>query len=476
MPLLSEAARHLVYPTAIEDSTFFAVQDRLAEVGIEFDDWQQGLGQIALGLDASGEYAATIGGVVASIPRQVGKTFTVGSLLVGLSIEYPGLRSIWTSHHGSTTKNTLMSMQGLVRKPRIWAHVLNVYTNNNDLRIVFENGSEIKFGAREHGFGRGMDAVDMLVFDEAQKLGLKALEDMVPATNQARNPHGGLVFFIGTPPRPVDDCEVFAAKRAQALAGNPDDDMVFVEFSADPDASPDDRSQWPIMNPSYPKRTPLKSMLRMRKNLPDEDAWRREAMGIWDDAAALAIVPDDRWETLIADGPEPGKTPDSFGVAAHDGQFSVIACWADDEDRHLEEVFAHGRLDLVCDWLVSAARRRIPVLVPNYGAAAPLHPMLQAKRVNAKSANSGDVGRGCELLVEGCKAGWLTHADQVALADSIAGARKKLGRDGAAWTYDLKTSTQNAPAMGMALALAGAAGVRRPGGSDARPKRKAVIG
>lgn len=86
--------------------------------------------------------------------------------------------------------------------------------------------------------------------------------------------------------------------------------------------------------------------------------------------------------------------------------------------------------------------------------------MLQAKRVNVRSASSGDVGRGCELLVAGCKAGWLTHADQVALADSIAGARKKLGRDGAAWTFDLKTSTQNAPAMGTALALAGAAKTR----------------
>jgi len=465
-----------VYPSTIKSSAFPKVQDKLLSVGVKFDPWQQGFGTIALGVDGpdcTGKWASTIGGVVASIPRQVGKTFTIGHLLIGLCLLFPGLRAIWTSHHLRTTGNTFRSMQGMVRKKKVWPHIESVRLVNGEQEILFKNGSVIMFGARALGFGRGMDKIDIEVFDEALILPLRALEDMVPATNQAQNPHGGLLFFIGTPPRPTDEGESFTAKRQQALDGNADDDMVYVEFSADPDADPNDRSQWPIMNPSYPSRTPLESMLRMRKNMPDEDAWRREAMGVWDAEASMDVVSATRWEQLKAIGPEPEAPPSSFGVAAHDGQFSVVACWAGGDARFLEEVFAHIRLDSVSDWITARAPRRAPVLVPNYGAAAPLLPILQAKRVDARLAPASETARGCELLVAGCDEGWLTHADQESLKDSLAGAKKKLGRNGAGWTFDLKNSVRNAPSMALALALAGAAGRREPG---PRRVRKAVIG
>lgn len=465
-PRLSEVARHLIIPEGITTSVFPRVYRRLTDVGVTLDRWQQGFGQVQLGCRANGMYAASVGGVVASWPRQVGKTYTVGNLEIGKCLEFSGFRSLWTSHHNRTTTNTFRAMQSMVRRKGIWPYVAAIRTANGEQEILFVNGSIIMFGAREQGFGRGMDKIDSEVFDEAQILGLKALEDMVPATNAAEHPHGGLVTFIGTPPRPGDDGEAFTAKRSKALAGKTKD-QVYCEISAEPDADPDDFG----FNPSFPHRTPLESMLRMRENIPDDDSWDREARGIWPEDGS-GVVPAGRWAALVGDGGE--SAPSSLGVAVHDRQFSVVACWAEGDDRFVEEVFAHARLDLVCDWIVARAKRRIPVLVPNYGAGAPLLPMLQAQRVNAKAASLGDTGKGCELLVEGCEAGWLTHADQSQLADSVAGARKKLGRDGAAWTFDLKTSTQNAPAMAMTLALAGAAGARRR--SDVPRKRKAVFG
>ena len=182
-------------------------------------------------------------------------------------------------------------MQSMVRKKKVWPHVAAIRTANGEQEIVFENGSIIMFGAREQGFGRGMEAIDIEVFDEAQILGVKALEDMVPATNAAKHEHGGLVFFIGTPPRPTDDGESFTKKRKKALDGLTLH-QVYVEISADPDTDPDDQSKFATFNPSYPHRTPLESMLRMRENIPDEDAWRREAMGIWPDDEDQDIVPD----------------------------------------------------------------------------------------------------------------------------------------------------------------------------------------
>ena len=457
---LSDVARHLVIPEGIEVSQFPRVYRRLQEVGVNLDQWQQGWAQVTLGCRRDGKYACTIGGSVASWPRQVGKTYTVGNLLIGLCLEFPGLRAIWTSHHNRTTTNTFRSMQAMVRRKKVWPHVESIRTANGEQEIRFANGSIIMFGAREQGFGRGMDSIDVLVFDEAQILGLKALEDMVPATNAAKHPHGGLVIFLGTPPRPGDDGEAFTAKRDRALSGR-STDQVYCEISADEDASPDDESAYSTFNPSYPHRTPLEAMRRMVENIPDPDARRREMMGIWPRSGS-GIVSPSRWDELSDNGPSVDMRPDSLGVAAYDGSFSVVACWGDGDDRHLAEVFASPRLDLVSDWIESSAGRRMPTLVPNYGSAAPLGPMLHAKRVNVKTATSSDVGRGCELLVEGCEAGWLSHSDQPQLAKSLAGARKKLGRDGAAWTFDLKTSTDNAPIMAAVLALCGAAAVVRP--------------
>ena len=109
---------------------------------------------------------------------------------------------------------------------------------NGEQMIEFKNGSRILFGARESGFGRGFAKVDVLIFDEAQILTEKAMEDMVPATNAAPN---GLVFMIGTPPRPSDPGEVFSMRREAALSGD-DPDVMYVELSAEKNANPDRKS------------------------------------------------------------------------------------------------------------------------------------------------------------------------------------------------------------------------------------------
>lgn len=450
---LSLVARHVIAPVGIASTSWPKVRDTCNRLGWGFDGWQDGAGKLILARRADGTYASDT--IVLSIPRQVGKTYLIACIIFALCLITPGLKVIWTAHRKSTSAETFRQFDGMSQRPKVAPHIRQVLRGKGDESIWFNNGSSIEFGARESGFGRGRTDVDVLVFDEGQILPESTLEDMGATQNVAKDP---LTFVMGTPPRPRDDGEFFSLLRQEALDGD-SEGTLYIEMSADRGCDPMDRAQWRKANGSYPHRTSERAMLRLRKKLKSDDSWNREALGIWDELNTRIIAPL-RWDALTAPGPPDGTAPASLGVAAHDGQFSVIGCWADDEDRHVEEVFAHLRLDLVADWVAAAARRRIPVLVPNYGAAAPLLPMLQAKRVNVKSAISGDVGRGCELLVAGCKAGWLTHADQVALADSIAGARKKLGRDGAAWTFDLKTSTQNAPAMGTALALAGAAKTR----------------
>lgn len=484
MPRLSEAARHVVYPSGIVESVWPRIQPRLESVGTHFDPWQQGFATIALGLDSRGKYAATIGGVVATIPRQVGKTFTVGSLLIGLALEFPGHRIIWTSHHGSTTKNTLQSMQGMVMRKRMRPHIRNVYTNNNDLRIAFNNGSVIMFGAREHGFGRGMDAIDVLVFDEAQKLGLKALEDMVPATNQARSTFGGLVFFIGTPPRPEDNGESFTAKRNQALDGNPDDDMVYVEFSADRGADPMDRKQWRKANPSYPHRTPTDSMLRMRKNIPDDASWLREAMGIWDEGGANNVITTERWNDLQVDEKPEGIPSYAVAFSFDDTRVSVAgAVKTADGPTHVELIDAAeltgGReagVGAIADWLCAPDadgrerwRKAAQIALCGRAGAGVLYQALRDRGVKAPvliQMTTPQYFTACAMTLDAVRDGSVTHIDQDPLAQSVTKVEKKArGQDGAwGWLAPEGSGVDETPTEAITAALwAARTSKRRPG-------------
>lgn len=330
-PTLREAATHLFLPDDVARTLWPRVKYRLSTMGVQLDRWQEGFCKAALGIRSDGMWACGVDGVCASIPRQVGKTFLISNLLIALAIEFPGFKAVWTSHHGRTTTNTFRAVQGIVRRPKVKPFLKpngrtnGIRTGSGEQEIEFANGSIIMFGARESGFGRGMDAIDAMVFDEAQILGLKALEDMVPATNQARNPHGGLLFFIGTPPRPVDDGSAFTAKRTAARSGEAREGM-WVEISGSDDLDPHEDAQYLRANPSYPERTTPTAMKRMQKNLPDEGAWKREALGIWPELGYELVLP--KWGEQIGMGPDPDAAPEGFGVDRDRlGNLTVCAAW-----------------------------------------------------------------------------------------------------------------------------------------------------
>src|SRR5690606_5249195 len=93
---LHDLARHVVMPDGIVSTGWTAVRDTLGLLGIRFDPWQQGAGQLILSKDADGYYACTVGGVTMSIPRQVGKTFMIGWIVFALCIIHPGLTVTWS--------------------------------------------------------------------------------------------------------------------------------------------------------------------------------------------------------------------------------------------------------------------------------------------------------------------------------------------------------------------------------------------
>jgi hypothetical protein len=437
---LSEVARHVVIPDGIVDSLWFDVAARCEEFGDSFDVWQDGLGQSALGIRADGMFAATVGGITLSIPRQVAKTFIVMRIVVALCTLFPNLTVIWTAHRMRTATNTFQKMKAFVLRPGVRAYLKAGSNNgtairdaNGEQEIPFANGSRILFGAREQGFGRGFDEVDIEVFDEAQILTVKALEDMVAATNQSRFQHGALLFYMGTPPRPVDPGEVFAERRAEALAakvgaGGEDfgapvqvGDSVYVECSGDPLLDVDDPRQVEIANPSYPHRTPPVAVRRLRKNLPDSGSWRREGLGIWDEESTATALPYGKWRGL-ADPDAPRGESVVFGAdVAEDRSAWIAVAWRRPDGAaqvQLVEAEPFPAFDLV-DRCVKLAEAWGGVVVPPRAFEAD----LEREGVQIQKMTGTEFAGACGDVFDALEKGELRHGNQAALNQAVRAAQ-----------------------------------------------------
>jgi hypothetical protein len=415
-PRLSELARHVVIPSGAVTTSWPSVSKKCAELGIFFDPWQDGAGKAILAKRVDGTYAASVGGVVISIPRQVGKTFLLGAIAFALCLLHPKLTVIWTAQRLRTAGETFAYMQGLTRRQRIRPHVDRVVLGSGEEEIRFRNGSRILFGARERGFGRGFAQVDVIVFDEAQILSENAIDDMIPATNQARHPSGALVLMTGTPPKPTDPSDIFSMKRREALSGD-SDDTLYIEFSADPDAHADDHAQWRRANPSFPKRTSVAALQRMRKNLAPE-SFLREGLGIWDDDASSSAIPYGPWLKLADPDAERGTDPLFAVDVATDRLAWVAVLWRRPDDG-VQVMLANGGDAMPAHRVVEECAR----LVADWGGEVVAPPSLEEDfdraGIDIVRTAASEFAVGCGLVADAVKAGTLRHGNQTALNAAV---------------------------------------------------------
>ena len=475
---LSEVARHVVIPEGIVSTGWPGVEAKCREWGDEFDRWQADLGRVILGKRVDDLYAATVGGVSLSIPRQVAKTFLVGRIVFALCVLFPGLKVLWTAHHTATLGNTFRSLLGFTRRKSVAPYIHATRRGSGKEAIEFANGSVIYFGARSQGFGRGFEEVDVEVFDEAQILDAKALEDMVAATNQTRHPHGALLFYMGTPPRPTDPGEEFEDRRRKALvlaAGKlgviEGGEAVYVECSADPNTglkggpSLDSIEQLRKANASYPHRTPPASVKRLRANLKSDDSWRHEGLGIWDDDGARNQVISPQFVASCLDVKSKITGPPIFALdvsPAHSWAAIAVAGMRADGLPHIEITSSKGVVDHQpgTDWvvprMVQLAKRwpGMKVAIASGSAAESLVPALIAAGIDLIFVKGNDVAAACGLFFDLFTTKGLRHLGQQALISALLTARKAVEDGEGAWRWGRKRSSADiTPLYAATLAL-----------------------
>lgn len=427
---LSEVARHVVLPVGITSTGWPAVKAKCRELGIGFQRWQDGAGRCILAKREDGLYAAGIGGAFMSIPRQVGKTYLIGAIVFALCLLHPGITVLWTAHRVRTANETFKSMQGMARRRKIKPFIEYVRRGSGEQGIEFKNGSRILFGARENGFGRGFANVSIVVFDEGQILTDDALDDMVPAANQAENP---LILYIGTPPKPTDQGEVFTRNRRKALDGL-SENTLYIEFSADPETDPAkwakgfiDWIQVGKANPSFPRWTPRAAVLRMIEQL-GLASFKLEGLGIWSEGPAIPpLIDADTWKALAITEP-PLSRRKALGVRfSLDGAVVAVAGAQWSTDRVLvegirQESTAIGMAPLV-DWIVARWRDYGAIVIDGKSGAGTLLAELARRGVSKRvlvAPSPGEFITSCSTFWDAVKSGRLAHSAQPGLTASVA--------------------------------------------------------
>lgn len=345
---------------------------------------------------------------------------------------------------------------------------------NGQQEIRFKNGSRLMFGARERGFGRGLHSVDVEVFDEAQILTQSALDNMVAITNAAPDP---LIVFLGNPPKPGDQSEAFADKRATALAGT--EGMCYIELAAPDGSDLDDREAWKIANPSYPKRTSEAAILRMR-NLLSDDSFRREALGIWDKVDTAHAIDPTRWkEAAVDERADGGRISFAVDMPPDRSSLAIGACmwYPDTKSAHIElakfeDTNANG-VAWAVDWLAERWPRTCSIVIDAQSPATVIVPDLKKRGVRVTLTGATDMGQACGRFTDMLRDHKLTHLSdgQEPLDLAVHGAiTRPIGQSGALAWNKRGSDIDISPLVAVTLALHGAATTLR----DPTAKRRII--
>ncbi|HZL04690.1 MAG TPA: terminase, partial [Coriobacteriia bacterium] len=245
-------------------------------------------------------------------------------------------------------------------------------------------------------------------------------------------------------PKPEDMSESFKRMRREARAGTLVDG-AWVEFGADPNADLDDRAQWRMANPSYPKRTPAQSLLRLKRKLTSAD-WRREGMGIWDDdTSTSSLIPAAQWGGLRVYEAPPGTVGYGVKFSADGSRVALAVAVRPDDDSpvHVEvvrsESMALGTAWLV-DWLSTRWRGCLGIAIDGKSGSGQLVNSLRAARVPARVIvipTLDQVISAHAMLLEAVVSdpAGVSHFGQAGLDDAVAGATKRPIQKSGGWGW-----------------------------------------
>jgi phage terminase large subunit-like protein len=278
-----------------------------SRAGVRPMSWQrQALGRI---LSRREDGSWTHPDVVLISPRQSGKSeILVWRLLFGLFVI--GERQVYSARRFVTADSVYRRMKATIEsRPSLQRRLLKPPTSSSSRAVIeLSNGASVQLGVRSGDLGRGLDAVDLVVFDEAYNLRETEVSALVGAQLSSAN---NQTIYASTAAvySQQPNCQVLSDMRKLGLQKQPD--LYFAEFCTEDGMPLDDPQTWAYANPSYGLLAKQRDIARLyaKAKIPDALAlFKADILGLgdWppDESEIGAVISADVWQTMANPAPE----------------------------------------------------------------------------------------------------------------------------------------------------------------------------
>lgn len=460
---VSPEGREELADTAIELSGLY---------GLELDPWQQYVLRRGMRVEPDSDMW-TASRVGLSVPRQNGKSaLLVARELAALLLVPEERLIIHSAHLVGTALEGFRNIKGLFENyDDLGKRVKRIREANGEQGIEMMDGARLLFRARARGNVRGMSP-QLLILDEAQILPDEAWSSMLPSVSAQVNSQ---IWLTGTPPGPNDPGEVFSRMRKSAISGD-DKRVAWLEWSVDGDIAVEDRRLWAKANPAMGIRI-NEDTVEDELHSMDEATFARERLGMFASDKQLAVIPGDVWAARAVDEvPDVPISAIGIDMAPDAARVSVAVGLKTDDGVHVELAditAASDSTDALVEWIVSRAKRRVPILIDAMSPARLLIPILKARKCKVIVMSGGEVIESTAGFFNSAKEGTLTHFGQEQVTESLAGARRKPIGDAGGWKWDRKSMNVDlTPIMAVTNAHYG---VVKFGAARVRPESGSVV-
>lgn len=407
--------------------------------------WQQ------LVADVGGEYDPVTGipffrEVVVTVPRQSGKTTLVLSWevqrAIGWSDRWGPQRILYSAQTGNDARKKLIEDQVPLVEPHKRAFgIKRVLKGMGNESVEFVNGSRIGLLASSQDSGHGK-TLDLGVKDELfADVDDRRDQAMVPAMATRAAAQSLTASTMGT-------VESFALNRAvergrQAVTEDSRAGIAYFEWSADPDADPDDPATWWSCMPAlgYTITEPVVAHARATLSLPE---FRRAFLNIMDSMRADPVISAADWAACEVTGSEV-ENPVSlaFDVSPDRSTASIAVAGAavGVDGVHVEVVDSRAGFEWTVPRVVEIVRRWGPALVvcDAAGPAGSLIAPLGSEGIEVRAVTSREHTQACGGFYDDVKGTRLRHIGQPVLAAAVDGADRRTVAD--AWLWSRKSSS-----------------------------------
>jgi hypothetical protein len=454
--------------------------------GVPFYDSQKLELRLMLARDETADFASHT--ICISKPRQNGKSYAARFYAVWCACVL-GLRVLWTSHNGSTTREMFKQVVDFVTSTPDFRRCLKpkggIYRAGGHEGVYFVgiDGRPtgcIEFKTRTLAGGRG-GTFSVVVVDEAQELTAPQLEALAPTTMAASSTKAKTSqqkVYLGTPPNEECKGTVFRDLHDRAHAGVAYG-VWWLEWAAespvDPEKPDEALAEAIRTNPAYGYRIRESSIMDMLASMSPE-GFSREILGWWPvrHEAGVLISPEE-WEKAAT------KNPPRDGLKALGVKFEVTGAYAalavalrpEDGPAHVELIgtfdTTHG-FEQLRDAVTRASRNAAEVVIDGGGFAQAFVTRLTQAGMQPKLISRPtplEVSAAASNLITCVREGAVTHYGQEALTLSATKtSRRSVGRSGFSFASTAEGVAE--PVEAAALALLFAMKSRRKPGQKAR--------